>query len=220
MIDVIYLSGGQGVRSELGFPKQFSRINGKPILIYGLETLNKIPEEIRTIIIPCTNQAETYKYMNDYNIKKYKLCEYGETRQQSVYKALKFVKTEFVLIMEAVRPFVSIELIKKVLETESDFVVPRNIMYSTVITDYGTIMNRNDCGEVQMPQKYKTKLLRNCHEYANCNKITYTDDSALVIANSFCIPWVIVGEQCNIKITTPLDLKLAEGIYEYYNNRE
>lgn len=215
--DVIYLAGGKGVRAGLGYPKQFSRLNGKPILIYGLETLRKIT--IAKIIIPTCQDIS--KLLDDYNIKNCEMIDAGETRQQSVYNALKLVKSEYVLIMEAVRPFCSKELIEKIIKVSGDFVVPRSIMYSTVIHDCGGIINRDFCGEVQMPQKFKTKLLMEAHEKAKEDHlINFTDDAALIMECSDIKPKVLKGEQCNIKITTPLDLKIAEGIYEYNNNRE
>ncbi|MFA5397750.1 MAG: 2-C-methyl-D-erythritol 4-phosphate cytidylyltransferase [Methanogenium sp.] len=220
MIDVIYLSGGSGVRADLGYPKQFARLKGKPILIYGLETLRKI-EEIGKIIISANNFYKTEMILTDYYIKNYELVEKGETRQLSVYNALKKVETDYVLIMEAVRPFCSEKLIRKVLKFTGDFIVPRSYFYSTVIQDFGKIIDRDFCGEVQMPQKYQFKLLNECHEKAKkTNLLNFTDDSALVMNFSNIKPKVLKGEQCNIKITTPLDLVIAEGIYEYYNNRE
>jgi 2-C-methyl-D-erythritol 4-phosphate cytidylyltransferase len=220
MIDVIYLSGGSGVRTDLGYPKQFARLKGKPIMIYGLETLRKI-EEIGNIIIPSTNFEKTKNLLNDYCIKNYKLIENGETRQSSVYNAFKYIKTDHVLIMEAVRPFCSENLIKKVLKFTGDFIVPRDILFATIIQDFGKVIDRDFCGTVQMPQKYKLELLKDCHEKAKKAQIlNFTDDSALVINFSDVKPTVIKGEQCNIKITTPLDLVIAEGIHEYNNNRE
>ncbi len=220
MIDVIYLSGGSGVRADLGYPKQFARLKGKPIMIYGLETLRKI-EEIGQIIIPANNYDKTSTILNDYCIENYKIVENGETRQKSVYNSLEYIKTDYVLIMEAVRPFCSEKLIKKVLRFTGDFIVPRDQLFATVIQDFGSAIDRDFCGPVQMPQKYKLDLLKNCHEKAKeAGLFNFTDDSVLVINFSDSKPKVIKGEQCNIKITTPLDLYMAEGIYEYYNNRE
>jgi len=220
MIDVIYSSGGSGVRADLGYPKQFARLKGKPIIIYGLETLRKI-EEIGQIIIPCNNSYQTENILNNYCIENYKVIEKGETRQNSVYNALEHIKTDYVLIMEAVRPFCSENLIKKVLKFTGDFIVPRDTLFATIIQDFGSIIDRDFCGPVQMPQKYKLNLLKSCHEKAKELKLfNFTDDSVLVINFSDTKPIVIKGEQCNIKITTPLDLVISEGIYEYYNNRE
>ena len=219
-MDVIYLNGGSGVRAELGYPKQFARIAGKPILIYGLETLNQV-EGIDNIIIPSSDKEKTISILQQYNIEKYIVIDNGKTRQLSVNEALRLVTTKHVLIMEAVRPFCSIDLIKKVMSIDYDFVTPRDKMKATVICDWGKTVDRDKCGMVQMPQKYKTSLLKTSHINARAKQFyDYSDDVELVVCNSLSKPQVIEGEEFNIKITTPLDLRIAEGIYEYYNNRE
>lgn len=222
MIDVIYLAGGSGVRADLGYPKQFARLGGKPILIFGIETLGR-NKEIDKIIIPGNDIEQIEDMLECYCFDKTTIIiEKGETRQKSVYNALKYIETEYVLIMEAVRPFISDKLLTKVIKVSGDIVVPRSIMYSTVVIDNGKIIDREICGEVQMPQKYKTSFLIDNHEKAIEDKLfLFSDDLALIMYyNNLCIPKIIKGEQQNIKITTPLDLKIAEGIYEYNNNRE
>ena len=224
-IDVIYLSGGIGKRAKLGYPKQYSRIQGEPILVYGLEILNKI-NEIGNIIIPChADYVEKIKeYAAAYCItKKIIPIPAGETRQQSVYFGLnwhgcEFKLSKYVLIAESVRPFITVDFVKKIINTPGDFVVPRSQPVSTVICDWGKTVDRDKCGEVQMPQKYLTEMLFKCHEYAIKRNALYTDDSELVICNSYSCgydikPKVIEGLEENIKITTPLDLKIAECIY-------
>lgn len=225
-IDVIYLNGGSGVRTDLGYPKQFARLKAKPILIYGLETLKKI-DEIDNIIIPSHSKDKTVEILDQYNVKNCTVIKNGETRQQSVYNSLSIIKTDYVLIMEAVRPFCSENLIRKVLKFSGEVVIPRSYMYSTVILDCGTVIDRNHCGEVQMPQKYQTSLLFEAHKKAINDKLfLFTDDYAIVkYYNELLIPKVIKGEQQNIKITTPLDLTIAEAIQGgtneiFDNNRE
>jgi 2-C-methyl-D-erythritol 4-phosphate cytidylyltransferase len=218
-IDVIYLSGGIGKRAKLGYPKQFARIDGKPIIIYGLEVLNKI-DEIGKIIIPAADITKTNEILLAYNLEKIFLIDGGKTRQDSVLKGLKHVKSDYVLIMEAVRPFVTVEFITDIInmKCKNNFVVPISQPVSTVICSWGQIIDRDLVGEVQMPQKYLTKLLKDCHLKAFESNILYTDDAALVVANSKETPNIITGIETNIKITTPLDLKIAEGIYSYIKN--
>jgi len=233
MIDVIYLAGGKGIRAGLGYPKQFARIGGKPIIIYGLETLNKI-NEIGNIIIPCEADYVKHiiKFAKTYNITKNIIpVPPGETRQKSVYNGLnfdgcEFKLTEYVLICEAVRPFMSYDSVKTVLACNNDIITPISKLVSTVINfnqkDYIYSLDRDFCGEVQMPQKYKTDILFECHKIAIDMEHTFTDDLALVIN---CIMFtkykkiedinIIKGEEQNIKITTPLDLHIAEAILKY-----
>jgi 2-C-methyl-D-erythritol 4-phosphate cytidylyltransferase len=219
MIDVIYLAGGKGIRAGLGYPKQFARIGGKPIIIYGLETLNKI-DEIGNIIIPCEADYVKHiiKFAKTYNITKNIIPVLpGETRQKSVYNCLEYINTEYVLICEAVRPFITVEFVTDIInmKIKSNFVVPISQPTSTVICSWGQIIDRDLVGEVQMPQKYKTELLKNCHLKVFGTNILYTDDAALVVANSKETPNVITGLEQNIKITTPLDLHIAEAILKY-----
>lgn len=212
MIDVIYLNGGKGVRANLGYPKQFTRLAGKPIMIYGLELLNKI-SEIGNIIIPSSYIETTEILLDQYQIKNFEIIENGENRQLSVCGALGHVKTKHVLIMEAVRPFITREFVENIISIHSDFVVPISRSLSTVLTKNGKVIDRDQVGQVQMPQKYLKSLLIDCHESAfKENRLEYTDDAALVISESTSTPYVIDGLEQNIKITTPLDLRIMEGL--------
>jgi len=220
MIDVIYLTGGKGKRAELGYPKQFARLKGKPIFIYGLETLRKI-EDIGTIIIPSDlDNSNVIRFLNEYNIENRYICEAGETRQQSVYNGLEHVKTKNLLICEAVRPFMSINLIKKVIEADGDCVVPIDLSSASVIDILGNSYDRNDFGCVQMPQKYDNQKLYKVH--TNMISQNSTDDMDLIYKFqeiSGEIPFkrkiIFHGERENIKITYPIDLKIAEAILNY-----
>lgn len=227
---MIYLAGGKGIRVGLGHPKQFARIGGKPIIIYGLETLNKI-DEIGNIIIPCeadyVDTIDTYKDI--YNItKNIELVRPGRTRQESVYNGLQHIETEYVLICEAVRPFMSAELVNRVINSNNDVVCPISSPVSTVvIADKFRMLytiNRDYCGEVQMPQKYKTELLLKAHKGVISNNKLYTDDLDLILNCNIITEYfqnkikdinIIKGEEQNIKITTPLDLYIAEAILKY-----
>jgi 2-C-methyl-D-erythritol 4-phosphate cytidylyltransferase len=74
-------------------------------------------------------------------------------------------------------------------------------------------MDRERIGEVQMPQKYFTNILTAAHYKAEVANNTYTDDMALVIKEIKVRPILMAGLEENIKITTPLDLVIAEAIY-------
>jgi 2-C-methyl-D-erythritol 4-phosphate cytidylyltransferase len=211
MIDVIYLAAGQGKRAGLGYPKQFARLGGKPILIHGLEVLQGM-EEVGKIIVACPADAPIHSG--------------GETRQESVKKALAHVETEYVLVAEAVRPFITAEFVKRVIDTPGEFVVPRMLAISTVIESgyhqmdgekWTQVIPRKDVGEVQTPQKYLTALLQAAH--VETDMVNASDDAALVLGTELRSPMgniqptLIPGLEENIKITTPLDLVIAEAIY-------
>lgn len=230
MIDVIYLNGGSGKRANLGYPKQFARLKGKPIMIYGLENLMHV-ENISKIIIPCQQGKEefvTRRNLHLYGIKNYISCNAGNNRQESVCNGLKHVETEQVLIMESVRPFTSIKLIKKVIDIDGDCVSPIDQSIASVIDTTGESYIRNDIGTVQMPQKFDTKKLQQVHEYMKDKSKKSTDDMDLICIYIYLydkdIPFkrirVFHGERENIKITYPIDLKIAEAILDFLEGKK
>lgn len=220
MIDVIYLAAGQGKRAKLGYPKQFARLGGKPIMVHGLEVLEAMPE-IRRIYVACLDAGKTEESLMPYRFGKIFCLTGGKTRQESVFKALPYISTESVLVMEAVRPFITIEFVRQVIHAEGGFITPVLIAKSSVI-EWGISMTtgepwtrtipRDHVGEVQMPQKFNTELLRKAHVEAPHNY--FTDDADLVINVVGKEPdCILPGLEQNIKITTPLDLIIAEAIY-------
>jgi len=216
-IDCIYLMGGIGERTKLGFPKQFQMLGGKPVFIHGLEVLNNIPEINNIIIVTC-DIFRTDNIINQYGItKNIKYVGNGTTRQESVYNGLLDVTTKNCLISEGVRPFVTNQLYRKIIDYNSKIVTPIRKSVSTVIDIIGNSYNRSDFGEVQMPQKFELEILMLAHERAKILNINNsTDDIDLMhvtCEKDIYDVYVIEGEEANVKITSPLDLIIAEAIY-------
>lgn len=221
MIDVIYLNGGKGVRAGLGYPKQFARINGKPILVYGLETLRQL-KDIGKIFIPTANGnlIKTTALLNEYHVTNFHLVEAGETRQLSVRNALEHVTTERVLICEAVRPMMNKLLVQKVIDINSECVIPFDRSIATVVDVHGNCYDREKIGMVQMPQKYNTQKLLDISQYMiDIGNYNASDDFSLYQeylkvkkneAIMFEDVYMFHGYHENIKITYPIDLKIAE----------
>ena len=227
MIDVIYLAAGQGKRAKLGYPKQFARLGGKPIMIHGLEILQKIPEVSQIIVVRPMITGESLQdwrveeVVLEYGINKAVFVEGGRTRQESVRRGLEMVATDYVLIAEAVRPFITEDFVKRIIQLPGNCVTPWMSSISTVLSAAGEPMDRERIGEVQMPQKYFTNILTAAHYKAEAANNTYTDDMALVIKEIKVRPILMAGLEENIKITTPLDLVIAEAIYNArYRDRE
>ena len=217
MIDVIYLAAGRGTRAKLGYPKQFARLGGRPIMVHGLEVLQRM-EEVGKIILtyprgegPEETKAVIHPYIERENLL---LVEGGSTRQRSVFNALEWVETPEVLIMEAVRPFISVDFIRSVIEKKGEVVTPWRTATSSVVTGNGIFLNRDNVGEVQMPQKFETSKLRKAHLMAQAGSRNFTDDATLVWKMLYIHPQLVEGLEENIKITTPLDLIIAEAIYD------
>lgn len=222
-MDLIYLNGGKGKRAKLGYPKQYLKINGKYCFLFGLEVFCDM-KEIENIIIATQDEFKIRNILSNYNLinkKNFIFCQPGDTRQESTYNALKEVKTDFVLVGESVRPFITKEFVSRIIKNKHDFVTPIANSKSTVLDSLNEVHKRENIGEVQTPQKFKTDILRKSHDIARDYnlKSIFTDDTAIVkiILKKEVIIKVIKGIEENIKITTPLDIAIARAIYNYKN---
>ncbi len=219
-MDCIYLAAGVGKRLKKQIPKQFFKIGGKPILVFGLEILERIEWIDRILVTYNEGYKDEYlKIFSDYNISKVELVKGGNTRQESVYNALQKVKTENLLIHEAARPFIYQQFIENFLKfVDEDAVVPVIKIPFTVSEgdEYMTgILDREKLRNVQLPQMFKTEVLLDAHRKAIKENFNATEDSLLVFKYGGKVKF-IEGYENNIKITTPLDIIIAEQIIRGY----
>lgn len=218
-ISAIIAAAGSGTRMGSDVSKQFIEIGGMPVLARTLsvfESAFKIDE-----IIIATRECDiddVWSIVQKYKIKKAAavICG-GETRQETISKALESVSGEAVLIHDGARPFIKAEQINEVAEALYDndaaaLGIPVTDTIKTVKDGYitGTI-DRANLVSIQTPQGFKTDVIKKAHERAAENGITVTDDCALCEEMGIKIK-VIQGSQTNIKLTTQGDLAIADGI--------
>lgn len=220
-ISMILLSGGIGTRMKASVPKQFLPIGGKPIIVHVLEKLENI-EEICEVVVPSPRNymEQTSEVIRNYQFSKpVQVIEGGKTRQESVYKALKRVTKENVLIHESVRPFVTQEEFERLIRAGE-----RNATYGldipfTVLEGKEYIernLDRNRLINIQLPQKFETKKLLAAHEQAIKEGESFTEDVSLYFHYNGERIKVLRGTEYNIKITRPIDQTIGEIIYKEY----
>lgn len=214
-MDCIILSSGKGTRTKLNYPKQLMCLGGKPILIHVLEVMSNI-ELIDNIIVTIPNDITYYtNLIRNYNIKNFTCILGGKTRQESTYNALQYCKSDKILIHESARPFINKEYVEEMLKIDADAVVPFITATQTIYYE-NKYINRDLVYNIQLPQLFKTDKLKLAHEKAVGKN--YTDDSSLLCEELHIKPYFILGLENNIKITTPLDVKIAEVVYEEINS--
>ncbi len=219
-MDCIFLSAGIGSRLNTNTPKQFLKIKNKPIILYSLELIHGL-EFIDNIFLTYNIAFKSIydKLIQENNLYKVILVEGGKTRQSSVFNALKHIKSKKVLLHESARPFISIDIINKLLEHKNEYaVVPAIQVPFTVLSgnDYvEEVLSRDKLKNIQLPQLFDTKTLINAHKKAEKDNFAATEDSMLVYMYENKAVKLVEGLEYNIKITTALDLKIAEYILEY-----
>ncbi len=220
-MNCIYLAAGLGVRMKENKPKQFINLLGKPVFIYALEILEGVEEIDRILLMYHPEYKDIYqKYINDYNISKVVLIEGGLTRQRSVINGLKEVKSDRVIIHEAARPFISKEYIKELLKYKDIAVVPTiPISFSVAVgSEYMEgELDRTKLHNIQLPQVFNTDIILKAHLKAEKDGFIANEDGILVYRFGKKVKFVN-GIENNIKVTTPLDIVIAEklikGIYQ------
>ncbi len=220
MYTLVLLSGGIGKRMNNAIPKQYMLLAGKPVIVHILERIENVAQLQEVIIVCADEYVSSIKLMiEQYGIKKkIKFAKAGDTRQNSVYSGLVEVKTENVIIHEAARPFVRVEDFTSLIEsTDANAFYGLDIPF-TVVKGHKNIegvLNRSELVNVQLPQKFNTKLLLDSHEKARLEGKSFTEDASLVF-NYFPKATIAIypGAEYNIKLTTRMDMLMGELIYD------
>lgn len=224
----VVLAGGSGKRMNSNTKKQYIEIQGKPLIYYSLVAFEKSPVE--KIVLVCSPGDEQY-CMTEI-IKKYGLHKVeavvagGKERYHSVFEGLKALPdtTEYVLIHDGARPFVTTDIIERSLSAVRDnkaCVVGMPSKDTVKIADkdgfVASTPKRSLVWNIQTPQTFEYSLIYSGYEkiFSMENELEITDD-AMVAEYALGIPVKLIeGSYSNIKITTPEDLKGIEE-YEFY----
>lgn len=216
----VVVAGGAGTRMGTDLPKQFLLIQGKPVLYYTIKSFLDAFPDIEIILVLPELQMELGKeiidgYFSESNIH---LASGGETRFHSVKNGLALVEEESVVFVhDGVRCLAGKELLircfNKALETGSAIPVTECRDSLRLITEDGhVVLDRTAVRLVQTPQTFHSKLL--LPAYAIDYKERFTDEAT--VAEAFGIELTLVeGDPDNIKITTPVDLAVAEQILSH-----
>lgn len=212
-IAAILLMGGVGNRFSQEKPKQFALLEEKPLYSYALETLQKSALFDQILIVCHPNYLHLIEPQ-----EKVTVVPGGPTRQASCYQAIQalFPSIEYVLIHDAVRPFVSTRILKENVEKVKlygaiDTCIPSSdtIVFSPNGEKIESIGPRSYFLKGQTPQTFRKDLLEQAHLKAIEDQIdNATDDCSLVLRLGHLVH-IVYGEESNFKITIDLDLQIA-----------
>ena len=214
---VIIVAGGKGLRMGSDIPKQFLPIGGKPVLMRTLERFREYAADLQIILVlPKAQQDYWQNLCQEYAFDiDYQLADGGETRFHSVQHGLALIPDDVegvVGVHDGVRPFPSIEVIRRCYETArtAKAVIPVIPVVETVrhLEGEGSVtVPRNDYRLVQTPQCFDIQLLKAANRQPYNDG--FTDDASVVESYGQSIT-LVEGNRENIKITTPYDMKIAE----------
>ena len=229
-IAAIVPAAGLGTRMGAETPKQFLELDGMPLLLFTLRRLATCAAITEFFI---STRAEDIVPLQDKVAKAglgrpARVVHGGDTRQQSVANALAQVDptTEIVLVHDAVRPFVTLEQIERVIaeartrgaailgipaiDTVKE--VKRGSLPQEVALITSTIP-RERIVLAQTPQAFQYALIRNAFRTGQKDGVTASDEAGLVERLGHDV-YVVQGSDRNLKITGPADMELARFYLE------
>ena len=212
---VVIVAGGKGLRMGGEVPKQFLPVGGMPVLMHTLKRFREYSSALQIILVlPHAQQEYWLSLCRQYQFQvDYQLADGGATRFHSVQNGLALVPDTaqgIVGVHDGVRPFVSVDVIRRCFETArtAKAVIPVMPVVETLrhVPTQRNVL-RSDYCLVQTPQTFDIQLLKaaNRQPYSDA----FTDDASVVEAYGHEVT-MVEGNRENIKITTPFDLKLAE----------
>jgi 2-C-methyl-D-erythritol 4-phosphate cytidylyltransferase len=214
----IIVAAGAGKR--FGEMKQFAYLRAKPVLEWTLERFEAHPE-VDALVLVLPDEQDLKHYRLRYT-KIVDIVRGGEKRQDSVWQGFRLLSAaapEVVLVHDGARPLVSADLISRVIAAAhaSGAAVPVLAIEDTIkeVRDgriAGTV-DRTFLARAQTPQGFRYDILKKALEGARHERFWGTDEAAL--AERAGIPvTAVAGDPRNIKITTPIDIPIAEALLD------
>lgn len=222
-------AAGIGARMQADRAKQMLELGGVPLLVHTLRRFEECDavDQIVLVLQPDFT-AEVLGLVSRFGLKKIaRVVAGGPQRQDSVYRGIQVLsetKTGVVAIHDGVRPFVTSAEIHSVIERAKKMGAALMALPATDTIKQvrsGRVqrtLDRKYIYHAQTPQAFQFPIIREAYEKAYADGFIATDDSQLVERLGRRIS-IVEGSSLNIKITRPIDLRLAEVILADYFHR-
>jgi len=216
-------AAGSGNRMSRERSKQYLSLGRMPILVHTLKVFDECPHVDALLVVVPPQDIEVVRntILAPWKLKKVTgVISGGKERQDSVLAGIEAMdsKADIVIIHDAVRPFITIELISKCIRAAGEegavtVGVPVKDTVKEVAPDGRVIRtcDRSLMWLTQTPQAFRRDIIESAHRAAVRDGFRGTDDASLVERLGIAVR-MIRGDYDNIKITTPEDLLVAEAL--------
>jgi 2-C-methyl-D-erythritol 4-phosphate cytidylyltransferase len=215
-ISAVLLAGGKGERLGGTTPKQFLQLVDRPMFCHSLDVFEICPA-IKSVVFVVPDRS--FDWPRKLYPKLFAQVQGGSTRQGSVANALSSLPTEADLVMvhDAARPLIDTALLQRLiggLDPSSDGVIPGLPLEDAIkkVSKEGWLeseLERASVYRVQTPQLFRRGPLEAAIERALSSGEDSPDCSQMLTRAGYRVK-VVEGDELNIKVTRPADLRLAE----------
>jgi 2-C-methyl-D-erythritol 4-phosphate cytidylyltransferase len=205
----LIVAAGRGERLGSDGPKAFVALGGRAMIEWSIEALREVVDQIVVALPPCVHApAGTLGVPG------------GEQRSLSVRNALQAASGDPVLVHDAARPLVTVELAQACLDAldarDLDAAIAAAPVTDTIKEADGDLrvrrtLDRSRLWAIQTPQAFRREALERALAQSDAVVAGATDDAALVEALGGTVG-IVEAPRENLKVTTPLDLALAERL--------
>ena len=217
-LSVIIVAAGGGLRMNSAVPKQFLPILGVPILVRSIRSIQSMLPLAEITVVLSANDVDRWNGISkEYGIEStHNICIGGATRFESVRNAVSSVgECDYIAVHDGVRPLFSKEMIERSLQCVklNGTAIPAIDVIDSfrVVNKDGSshIIDRSTLKAIQTPQWFDATVLRSSYEVNY--EDSFTDDASVVEHSGHKIT-ICQGDIRNIKITTPMDIAIAEEL--------
>ena len=215
----IIVAGGNGKRMRSEIPKQFLEVKGEPLLFHSIRAFHGSDPLIHLVLVLPQEHEQLWKELCEQHhmYVPHQVITGGSERFHSVKAGLDAIEGDGVVaVHDGVRPLLSAALIARCFKAAEEFgsaipVIPISSSVRVVTGNESRSIDRSTLRAVQTPQCFQIPILKKAFELPF--DPTFTDEATLIERNGGKVH-LVEGEDRNIKVTTPLDLKVAEALLE------
>ena len=200
-----------------GVDKIMAPLCRRPLVTHSLEAFESSPLVTRVVLVGPRDGVDAHRgLVLERGYVKVQVVPGGERRQDSVRKGLDALgPVEWTIVHDGARPCIDAGMIEAGLQAakETGAAAPSQPLSDTIkeVDDSGMVVRtlaRERLRAAQTPQVFSTPLLRRAHEQVEED---VTDDAAMIEMTGGSVR-LFPGSRENLKVTTPLDLEIAEAI--------
>ena len=219
-VAAIVAAGGRGERARGSTLKQFQELGGRPLVEWSIDVLADFGCDPIILVVP----PESVDGIGPSFAPRCVVIGGGDSRQHSVRNGLQHVTSEYVVVHDAARPFVTTEMVDRTLSSLADaegaiVATPLDETLKRVDGDVvDETLTRAHLWRVQTPQSFRTRILLDAHDKAAAEGFEVTDDASLVERYGGRVV-VVHSTRANMKLTYPEDFVIAEAMLKSREQR-
>ena len=204
-----------------GIDKVMAPVGGEPMIVRTVRAFQDCDAIREIVVVTREDLIRPITSLLSSMDKVIAVVAGGASRQESVHLGLNTLskKVQLAAIHDGARPLVSYEVIDRTVRAANTYgaAAPAIPVKDTIKRVQGGVVtdtpDRASLRAVQTPQVFDFDLLRGALKKAKEERAQVTDDCSAVERMGFCVK-IVEGDERNIKVTTPMDLKIAEMLLE------